>query len=163
MSKIIESVDVAVAIVEMSGHLLIERNENWGAFGFPMTRINGWEKPQFAAARAASEVLGIPLVVTPGRGVYETGGVQQSGKDGRVVNKNYSLVSLTPLLRFQDKITTVSQKYLWLTADEIFGGDLLPIASSMSYFIEPLNERLKWISITVPSIVIGDIVTPEDF
>jgi len=149
----LEVLEVAVAVVEHKGLFLLEFNRNWKAFGFPMTKKNDWEKPAFAAARAASEVLGIPVVRKSGREPHRLPGIQQSQRveeskekeKGRYVNKIYTLVSFTPFERLSELVGSSVAHRVWLSADEIFGGDILPIASSMSLFHQPLTEVLQWI------------------
>ena len=154
MTLNVESVEVAVAVVEHKGLLLLEFNRNWKAFGFPMTETNDWEKPAFAAARAAAEVLGIPVVRTSGREPYRLAGIQQSQRieeskeKGRLVNKIYTLVSFTPFKGLSELVGSSVANRVWLSADEVFGEDLLPIASSMNHFLEPLNEKLQWITLS---------------
>ena len=150
----LEVLEVAVAVVEHNGLFLLEFNRNWKAFGFPMTRKNDWEKPTFAAARAASEVLGIPVVRTSGREPHRLAKIQQSQRieeskeKGRYVNKIYTLVSFTPYAGLAELVGSSVANRVWLSADEIFGGDILPIASSMSLFQQPLTEDLQWIKLS---------------
>jgi hypothetical protein len=80
-------------------------------------------------------------------GIQQSQRVEESKEKekGRYVNKIYTLVSFTPFERLSELVGSSVAHRVWLSADEIFGGDILPIASSMSLFHQPLTEVLQWI------------------
>jgi len=51
--------DVAVAIVVKNKRVLLEYDDDWRAFSFPMSKRREGETWEYAAARAAAEAIGI--------------------------------------------------------------------------------------------------------
>lgn len=129
MNDLYPLVEVAVVLVrDDTGRCLVDFNDAWGSFTFPMTKVReqpavqpdgptGREEPQAAACRAVAEVLGRPL--PPGllqALACEVPPYRQSGRDGEWKRYTFRLFELTA--KFDPK-PLPGHSAAWLTRAEL--------------------------------------------
>ena len=134
---------IAVAyVVDPQGRLLLTWNEKWGAFTLPMTKLQSdqpAETPEQAGVRAASEVLGVPTRVVPGKASKFARGLQKSPRDGDIKDYQYNVV---PVEVHPDFASHISSKHLvWAAIDKLQTGEYQPISKSVEAL---LRECIEW-------------------
>lgn len=126
-------VHVAVAlIIKNEREMLWTVNRNWGAFTLPMTKRrvsqSGLEPAEQAAARAGAEVLGVPVRV--GAHWATRPELKVSGRDGAVRRYAYEIFRVDPHPDFAHALERPD--LLWLTEEQVFGGNFRPPVSHSS-------------------------------
>ena len=134
---------IAVAyVVDPQGRLLLTWNDKWGAFTLPMTKLQSdqpAETPEQAGVRAASEVLGVPTRVVPGKAAKFARGLQKSPRDGDIKDYQYNVV---PVEVHPDFASHISSKHLvWTAIDKLQTGEYQPISKSVEAL---LRECIEW-------------------
>ena len=134
---------IAVAyVVDPQGQLLLTWNEKWGAFTLPMTKLQSdqpAETPEQAGVRAASEVLGVPTRVVPGKAAKFARCLQKSPRDGDIKDYQYNFV---PEEVHPDFASHISSKHLvWTAIDKLQTGEYQPISKSVESL---LRECIEW-------------------
>jgi len=124
---------VAVALVmDRSRRILWTFNPNWGAFALPMTKRRNvgddFEPAAHAAARAAAEVLGVPVRIGACWGALPE--LKVSGRDGSVRRYAYEVIRVGPEPDFASAIERPG--LLWLNVEQAFSADYRPPLSSSS-------------------------------
>ena len=96
MSDLYPKVEVSALLIGRGGKLLLDYNQSWSAFCFPITKVRDLpskipdgegqrESALDAAVRAAVEMIGVPLAPDrlPKAIEADIGPYQQSGRDGQ--------------------------------------------------------------------------------
>ena len=134
---------IAVAyVVDPQGRLLLTWNDKWGAFTLPMTKLQSdqpAETPEQAGVRAASEVLGVPTRVVPGKASMFARGLQKSPRDGDIKDYQYNVVPVEVHPDFASHIS--SKRLVWTAIDKLQTGEYQPISKSVEAL---LRECIEW-------------------
>ncbi len=114
-------VKVAVTLVMRDNQeFLWTYNPNWGSFALPMTKLRtnegGIEEPSAAAARAAAEVLGVPVEV--GEHWHSIPELKVSGRDRAVRRYSYEIYRVGPHPDFA--AVAARPDLLWLNVERAF-------------------------------------------
>lgn len=135
---------IAVAyVVDTQGRLLLAWNANWGAFTLPMTKLHSEmpaETPEQAAVRSASEVLGVPTRVVPGKAAKFARGLQKSPRDGDIKDYQYHVVPVEPHPDFASS-NGGRHAVVWATIDKLLAGEYQPMSQSVESI---LRECVEW-------------------
>jgi len=132
----------AAVITDASEQLLVSLNESWGAFTLPMSRIrtgpDADETPEFAAVRAAAEVLGVPVRLGAGR--YQVGLLELSGRE--LAEKTYAvhLVRVEPHPAFADRLA-IRAPHFWAAPFLLAEGHYEPLSPMLPRLVRTIQAE----------------------
>jgi hypothetical protein len=148
MAEQIKSVQLsAVLITDAEGRFLLDFNENWGSFAFPMSKqhelpatVPGGtvtvETSLGAALRAAAEILGRPLPPASLKPLpVEMPPYNQSGRDGKWRRYSFHLFGLT--IKFAPGPVS-GHSAVWLTRAELETAE--PISPTVRKILELVGK-----------------------
>ena len=139
------NVKVAVALIQRDGRFLTVYNPKWMAFTFAMTKLREWSDPEtppikreeswdFAAARAAAEVLG--RTITDLTFAFDYPEYRQSDREGVVRRYRFQVFSTAAK---KDNALVPGTVFEWLTAEEILDKKRMPISPTAQELIRQLG------------------------
>jgi hypothetical protein len=134
------AIEVVVAMVlNAEQQLLWIFNDPWGVFALPMTKRRegpvGVEPPPRASARAAAEVLGVPVVVGPRWALFAARDLSE--RQYVVKRYTYHVYPVTPHPDFAGSLH-LRQPHLWLPARLALAEEYRPLSYTSRWLVARL-------------------------
>lgn len=134
-----KNLNIAVALIKMDrDKVALTWNDKWGAFVFPMTKIEAGppaESPEQAALRAAAEVLHLPVQVVKQQAPKAMRTLQLSNSDGEIKDYHFHVVPVEVHPNFA--AASVSHRpVIFATVDQLQTGAIQPISPSVKPIID---------------------------
>lgn len=139
-----QTLQIAVALVKLNkNQVAVSWNDNWGAFVFPMTKLDTTppaESAEQAAVRAAAEIFGLPCRVMPGQSGKAMRKLQLGQRDGELKDYHFTVVPVEVHPDFGNA-SIAHRTVLFASADKLQSGEYQPVSPSVKPI---LDACLEW-------------------
>ena len=136
-----KNLNIAVALIKLGeGKVALTWNQKWGAFAFPMTKIDAGppaESAEQAALRAAAEVLQLPVRVVAGQTSRTMRALQLSDSDGQIKDYHFTVVQVEVHPDFAEASIS-SRPLLFASIEQLQAGEYQPMSPSVKSIIDEL-------------------------